>query len=54
VRVGRRALSKSLLCRFDPHWIAVGPPLVVTEEHNHEMVAILGKSLGETLDEVAG
>ena len=29
VRVGRRALENGLLCRFDPHWIAFGPPLVV-------------------------
>ena len=29
VQVGRRALAHGLLCRFDPHWIAFGPPLVV-------------------------
>ena len=29
VQVGRRALENGLLCRFDPHWIAFGPPLVV-------------------------
>ena len=28
-KVGRRALEHGLLCRFDPHWIAFGPPLVV-------------------------
>ncbi len=27
VQVGRRALANGLLCRFDPHWIAFGPPL---------------------------
>src|SRR5262249_30183780 len=32
VRVGRRALANGLLCRFDPHWLALGPPLVVTAE----------------------
>jgi adenosylmethionine-8-amino-7-oxononanoate aminotransferase len=42
VRVGRRALGYGLLCRFDPHWIAFGPPLVVTAEQIDEMVAILG------------
>src|SRR4029077_6732664 len=31
-RVGRRALEHGLLCRFDPHWIAFGPPLVVTAQ----------------------
>ncbi len=49
VRVGRRALENGLLCRFDPHWIAFGPPLVVTAEQVDEMVAILDRSLGEVL-----
>src|SRR5690242_13078349 len=52
VRVGRRALANGLLCRFDPHWLAVGPPLVFTAEHIDETVAILDRSIGETLDEV--
>jgi adenosylmethionine-8-amino-7-oxononanoate aminotransferase len=54
VRVGRRALEKGLLCRFDPHWLAFGPPLVVTEEQVDEMVAVLDKSLGEVLGTVNG
>jgi adenosylmethionine-8-amino-7-oxononanoate aminotransferase len=49
VRVGRRALENGLLCRFDPHWIAFGPPLVSTGEQVEEMVAILDRSLGEVL-----
>lgn len=32
IKVGRRALANGLLCRFDPHWIALGPPLVSTSE----------------------
>jgi adenosylmethionine-8-amino-7-oxononanoate aminotransferase len=51
VKVGRRALASGLLCRFDPHWIAFGPPLVVTVEEIDEMVAILDRSLAEVLDE---
>ena len=31
-KVGRRALANGLLCRFDPDWIAFGPPLTVTPE----------------------
>lgn len=50
VRVGRRALANGLLCRFDPHWLAFGPPLIVTAEQIDEMVAILDRSLGEVLD----
>jgi adenosylmethionine-8-amino-7-oxononanoate aminotransferase len=49
VRVGRRALANGLLCRFDPHWLAFGPPLISTAEHIDEMVAILDRSLGEVL-----
>lgn len=52
VRVGRRALQNGLLCRFDPHWIALGPALVVTAEQIDEMLAILGRSLGEVLQEM--
>jgi adenosylmethionine-8-amino-7-oxononanoate aminotransferase len=52
VRVGRRALANGLLCRFDPHWLAFGPSLVVTAEQVDEMVALLGRSIGEVLDEI--
>ncbi len=49
-RVGRRALEHGLLCRFDPHWIAFGPPLIATTEDIDAMVDILDRSIGETLD----
>ncbi|MFL5241823.1 MAG: aspartate aminotransferase family protein [Gemmataceae bacterium] len=49
VRVGRRALQNGLLFRFDPHWIAFGPALIVTEEQIDEMIAILDRSIGEVL-----
>lgn len=52
VKVGRRALERGLLCRFDPHWIALGPPLVVTPEQIDAMVAILEQSLNDVLDEI--
>ena len=52
VRVGRRALENGLLCRFDPNWLAFGPPLISTAEQIDEMVAILDRSLGEVLAEV--
>jgi adenosylmethionine-8-amino-7-oxononanoate aminotransferase len=53
VRVGRRALASGLLCRFDPNWLAFGPPLVVTAEQLEEMLAILDRSIGQTLEEMA-
>jgi adenosylmethionine-8-amino-7-oxononanoate aminotransferase len=52
LRVGRRALANGLLCRFDPNWIAFGPPLVVTAEQLDEMLAVLDRSLGEVLADV--
>jgi adenosylmethionine-8-amino-7-oxononanoate aminotransferase len=51
VKVGRRALERGLLCRFDAHWIAFGPPLIVTAEEIDAMAAILDRSLGEILAE---
>jgi adenosylmethionine-8-amino-7-oxononanoate aminotransferase len=51
VKVGRRALEHGLLFRFDPHWIAFGPPLIVTAEQIDDMVAVLDRSLGEVLAE---
>jgi adenosylmethionine-8-amino-7-oxononanoate aminotransferase len=52
LRVGKRCLDHGLLLRFDPHWIAFGPPLVVTESDIDRMVAILEQSLREVLEEV--
>ena len=52
VRVGRRALENGLLCRFDPNWIAFGPPLISTAEQIDEMVNILDNSIGDELGEM--
>lgn len=52
VKVGRRALAHGLLCRFDPHWIALGPPLSITGEEIDEVLKILERSLGEVLGEL--
>jgi adenosylmethionine-8-amino-7-oxononanoate aminotransferase len=53
VRVGRRALENGLLCRFDPHWLAFGPPLVSTAAEIDAMADVLDRSLGEVLHESA-
>jgi adenosylmethionine-8-amino-7-oxononanoate aminotransferase len=47
-------LENGLLCRFDPHWLAFGPPLVVTAEQIDEMVAVLETSMEQVLNEVRG
>jgi adenosylmethionine-8-amino-7-oxononanoate aminotransferase len=51
VEVGRRALRNGLLSRFDPHWLALGPPLISTAEDIDEMLSILDRSIAETLAE---
>jgi adenosylmethionine-8-amino-7-oxononanoate aminotransferase len=52
LKVGRRCMHNGLLLRFDPHWVAFGPPLVITEEDADLMVAILAQSVREVLAEV--
>jgi adenosylmethionine-8-amino-7-oxononanoate aminotransferase len=52
VRVGRRALANGLLCRFDPHWLAFGPSLIVSAEQIDEMVELLDRSIGEVLSDM--
>jgi adenosylmethionine-8-amino-7-oxononanoate aminotransferase len=48
-RVGQRALQHGLLCRFDPNWIAFGPPLISTSDQIDEMVAALDRSIGDVV-----
>jgi adenosylmethionine-8-amino-7-oxononanoate aminotransferase len=52
VEVGRRCLHHGLLLRFDPHWIAFGPALIVTEADIDQMVDILARSVREVLSEL--
>jgi adenosylmethionine-8-amino-7-oxononanoate aminotransferase len=52
VRVGRRALENGLLTRFDPNWLALGPPLVVTSSEIDQILAILDQSISAVLDEI--
>ena len=50
--IGRRALKKGLLTRFDPHWIALGPPLILNTDQADEILSILDQSITETLAEL--
>jgi adenosylmethionine-8-amino-7-oxononanoate aminotransferase len=54
VRVRSTSVGSCLLCRFDPNWLAFGPPLVVTTEQLEEMRAVPDRSSGETLAELDG
>jgi adenosylmethionine-8-amino-7-oxononanoate aminotransferase len=53
VQIGRRALANGLLCRFDPHWLAFGPALNVTEDQLEEMIGVLDRSMEDVLRESA-
>ena len=52
LRIGKQALRNGLLLRYDPHWIAFGPPLVVTEADIDTMVDVLTRSIREVLREL--
>jgi adenosylmethionine-8-amino-7-oxononanoate aminotransferase len=52
LRIGKQALRNGLLLRFDPHWIAFGPPLIVSERDIDAMLAILEQSIREVLREL--
>ena len=47
--IGRRALQNGLLTRFDPHWLAIAPPLIVEPSQVDEIIAILDRSMAEVL-----
>jgi taurine-pyruvate aminotransferase len=52
--IGRKALENGLLFRFDPHWLAFGPALVITEEEVDEILRILDLSITQVLAEIKG
>ena len=49
VEIGKQALANGLLIRFDPHWLALGPPLIVTPDHVDQILEILERSILEVL-----
>lgn len=50
--IGRRAFKNGLLTRFDPHWIALGPALILSTGQADEIVSILDQSMAEVLAEL--
>lgn len=51
VSVGKRALRKGLLLRYDPHWIAFAPPLIIEKAEIDLAVSILAESIADELKE---
>jgi adenosylmethionine-8-amino-7-oxononanoate aminotransferase len=54
VQVGKTALKKGLLTRFDPHWIAFAPPLIITREEVDLMMEIFVDSVKDVLKKMKG
>lgn len=52
--IGHRALQNGLLTRYDPTWIGLGPPLILTDDQADEIVAILDRSIAQVLVELDG
>jgi len=53
-RVAARALTKGLILRADPDWIALAPPLVTTREEADLLFDLLAASLREELNDHGG
>jgi adenosylmethionine-8-amino-7-oxononanoate aminotransferase len=51
-RIGAVAQELGLILRHDPHWFALAPPLIVTEEEIDAMCAILDASIKRVLVEL--
>jgi len=47
IRVGKNALQKGLIIRFDPNWCAFAPPLIIENEEVDQMMQIFHESLKE-------
>lgn len=47
VQVGKNALKKGLIIRYDPNWVAFAPPLIIRKEELDEMLKIFSESLEE-------
>ena len=49
ILIGKRALELGMLTRYDRHWLAIGPPLIITDDHADEIIAILDQSIRDVL-----
>lgn len=49
IQVGKTAMEKGLILRYDPDWVAFAPPLIITKEEIDQMVDIFGESIKEVL-----
>jgi adenosylmethionine-8-amino-7-oxononanoate aminotransferase len=50
-QVGETALKEGLLLRYNPNWIAFGPPLIIKEDELDTMIRIFRMSLEKTMEQ---
>ena len=49
LQIGNECMARGLIIRFDPDWIALAPPLIVTTAEIDEMMGILEASIEAVL-----
>jgi adenosylmethionine-8-amino-7-oxononanoate aminotransferase len=49
IQVGKKALEKRLLLRYDPNWIAFAPPLIIENDEIDTMMDLFQESLEQVL-----
>jgi len=52
IRVGKKALEKGLIIRYDPNWVALAPPLITSSEEANRMMDIFSESVTEVLKSI--
>ncbi len=50
LQIGNECIAGGLIIRFDPDWIAMAPPLIISEDEIDEMMAILESSVETVLE----
>ncbi|MSP14455.1 MAG: aspartate aminotransferase family protein [Chloroflexi bacterium] len=52
IKIQQAAKRRGLLMRANPHWVALGPPLITTEADIDQMLSILDASIDEVAAEI--
>jgi adenosylmethionine-8-amino-7-oxononanoate aminotransferase len=50
LQIGQECIARGLIIRFDPDWIALAPPLIVSRDDIDQMMAILEASIVAVLE----
>jgi adenosylmethionine-8-amino-7-oxononanoate aminotransferase len=53
LKIGEECMARGLIIRFDPDWIALAPPLIMTRDEVDELMSILEASIQAVLQRIA-